>query len=159
MCGIAGLWEQRRRATSDALATLARTMSDTLLHRGPDAGDVWVDPEAGLAFGHRRLSIIDLSPAGAQPMVSSCGRFVTSYNGEIYNADELRAELQAAGRRFRGHSDTEIIIEGAAIWGVAETVQRLIGMFAIALWDRSDRALYLVRDRLGIKPLYWAEFD
>src|SRR4051812_43484566 len=159
MCGIAGLWEQSGRTAPDAVAAIAGTMSDTLRHRGPDAGDVWLDPRAGLALGHRRLSIIDLSPAGAQPMVSSCGRFVTSYNGEIYNADELRSELQAAGRRFRGHSDTEIIVEGAAVWGVAETVQRLIGMFAIALWDRRDRVLYLVRDRVGIKPLYWAEFD
>jgi asparagine synthase (glutamine-hydrolysing) len=134
-------------------------MADMLVHRGPDAGDVWLDPEAGLALGHRRLSIIDLSPAGAQPMVSSCGRFVISYNGEVYNAGELRPELEAAGRRFRGHSDTEAIVEGAAVWGVEATVERLIGMFAMALWDRQERALYLVRDRLGIKPLYWAEFD
>ena len=134
-------------------------MTDTLVHRGPDAGDVWLDPEAGLALGHRRLSIIDLSPAGAQPMVSSCGRFVISYNGEVYNADELRPELEAAGRRFRGHSDTEAIVEGAAVWGVEATIKRLIGMFAMALWDRRERTLYLVRDRLGIKPLYWAEFD
>ena len=134
-------------------------MTDTLVHRGPDAGDIWLDPEAGLALGHRRLSIIDLSPAGAQPMVSSCGRFVVSYNGEVYNADELRPELEAAGRRFRGHSDTEVIVEGAAVWGVEATVKRLIGMFAMALWDRRERTLYLVRDRVGIKPLYWAEFD
>ncbi len=131
-------------------------MTDTMLHRGPDAGDVWCDDDAGMALGHRRLSIIDLSPAGAQPMVSSCGRFVISYNGEVYNADELRPELEAAGRRFRGHCDTEVIVEGAAHWGVAATVKRLIGMFTIALWDRRDRVLYLVRDRLGIKPLYWA---
>ena len=103
MCGIAGLWEQRRRTAPDALAAVAAAMTDTLVHRGPDAGDVWLDPEAGLALGHRRLSIIDLSPAGAQPMVSSCGRFVISYNGEVYNADELRSDLEAAGRRFRGH--------------------------------------------------------
>ena len=114
---------------------------------------------AGFFLGHRRLSIVDLSPNGAQPMVSSCGRFVISYNGEIYNAAELRAPLEAAGRRFRGHCDTEAIVEGAAEWGVAATVERLIGMFAMALWDRRDRVLYLVRDRLGIKPLYWAERD
>src|SRR4051794_11226076 len=159
MCGIAGLWEQSGRTAPDAVAAIAGTMSDTLRHRGPDAGDVWLDPEAGLALGHRRLSIIDLSPAGAQPMVSSCGRFVISYNGEVYNADELRSELEAAGRRFRGHSDTEAIVEGAAVWGVEATVKRLIGMFAMALWDRRDRVLYLVRDRLGIKPLYWAAFE
>jgi asparagine synthase (glutamine-hydrolysing) len=159
MCGIAGLWEQRGRTAPDALAAGAKAMTDTLRYRGPDAGGVWLDREAGLALGHRRLSIIDLSPAGAQPMVSSCGRFVISYNGEVYNADELRADLEAAGRRFRGHSDTEAIVEGAAIWGVEATVKRLIGMFAMALWDRRDRILYLVRDRLGIKPLYWTEFD
>jgi asparagine synthase (glutamine-hydrolysing) len=159
MCGIAGLWERHGRTAPEALAAVVRAMTDTLLHRGPDAGDVWLDPEAGLALGHRRLSIIDLSPAGAQPMVSSCGRFVISYNGEVYNADELRAELEAAGRQFRGHSDTEAIVEGAAVWGVEATIKRLIGMFTMALWDRRDRALYLVRDRLGIKPLYWAEFD
>ena len=159
MCGIAGLWERDGRTTPDALAAIAAAMTDTLVHRGPDAGDIWLDPEAGLALGHRRLSIIDLSPAGAQPMVSSCGRFVVSYNGEVYNADELRPELEAAGRRFRGHSDTEVIVEGAAVWGVEATVKRLIGMFAMALWDRRERTLYLVRDRLGIKPLYWAEFD
>ena len=159
MCGIAGLWERRGRTAPDALAAIAGAMTDTLVHRGPDAGDVWLDPEAGLAIGHRRLSIIDLSPAGAQPMVSSCGRFVISYNGEIYNADEMRPELEAAGRRFRGHSDTEVIVEGAAVWGVEATIQRLIGMFAIVLWDRRERALYLIRDRLGIKPLYWADLD
>jgi asparagine synthase (glutamine-hydrolysing) len=159
MCGIAGLWEQRGRRPARAFAATAEAMTDTLVHRGPDAGDVWLDPEAGFALGHRRLSIIDLSPAGAQPMVSSCGRFVISYNGEVYNADELRPELEAAGRRFRGYSDTEAIVEGAAVWGVEATIKRLIGMFAIALWDRRERTLYLVRDRLGIKPLYWAEFE
>src|SRR5581483_11630696 len=150
MCGIAGLWEQRGRAAPDALAALGRAMADTLVHRGPDDGDVWLDPEAGLALGHRRLSIIDLSPAGAQPMVSSCGRFVISFNGEVYNFGELRPELEAVGRKFRGHSDTEVIVEGCAQWGVEATVTRLIGMFAMALWDRRERALYLVRDRLGI---------
>ena len=133
-------------------------MTEVLWYRGPDAGDVWCDDEAGFALGHRRLSIVDLSPTGAQPMVSSCGRFVISYNGEVYNADELRPELEAAGRRFRGRCDTEVIVEGVAVWGVEATIKRLIGMFTIALWDRRDRVLYLVRDRLGIKPLYWAEF-
>lgn len=159
MCGVAGLWERCGRTSPDTRAAVARAMTDTLAHRGPDAGDVWLDDAAGLALGHRRLSIIDLSPAGAQPMVSSCGRFVISYNGEVYNADELRSELEAAGRKFRGHSDTEAIVEGAAVWGVEATVTRLIGMFAMALWDRHERTLHLVRDRLGIKPLFWAEFD
>ncbi|HVA12981.1 MAG TPA: asparagine synthase (glutamine-hydrolyzing) [Stellaceae bacterium] len=159
MCGIAGLWDQRAHSGGpEALGYAVRGMTDAMLHRGPDAGDVWCDGQAGLALGHRRLSIIDLSPAGAQPMVSSCGRFVISFNGEVYNFAELRPELEAAGRRFRGHSDTEVIVEGVAEWGVEATVKRLIGMFAMALWDRRERALYLVRDRLGIKPVYWAQF-
>jgi asparagine synthase (glutamine-hydrolysing) len=158
MCGIAGLWDQRARSAPEALINATRRMTDVLRHRGPDAGDVWYDAAAGLALGHRRLSIIDLTPTGAQPMVSSCERFVISFNGEVYNFNELRPELEAAGRRFRGHSDTEVIVEGVAQWGVAATVKRLIGMFAMALWDRQERVLYLVRDRLGIKPLYWARF-
>jgi asparagine synthase (glutamine-hydrolysing) len=159
MCGIAGLWERRRPTSAEALnATIAR-MTQTLHHRGPDDAGTWSDATCGLALGFRRLSIIDLSPAGSQPMVSACGRFVIIYNGEIYNADELRSELGSLGRSFRGHSDTEVILEGIAQWGVAATTRRLNGMFAIALWDRAERRLSLIRDRLGIKPLYWAMFD
>ncbi|MGH7225369.1 MAG: asparagine synthase (glutamine-hydrolyzing), partial [Gemmataceae bacterium] len=158
MCGIAGFWDRGCRASEEALCSTARNMADALRHRGPDAGDVWSDAAAGIALGHRRLSIIDLSEAGAQPMASSCGRFILSYNGEVYNADELRPELEARQRHFRGHSDTEVIVEGFAVWGVEETVRRLIGMFAMAVWDREERALYLIRDRLGIKPVYWAAF-
>jgi asparagine synthase (glutamine-hydrolysing) len=159
MCGIAGVWDRRRKSAPAAVTAVAEAMTETLRHRGPDAGAVFADDGACFALGHRRLSIVDLSPAGAQPMISSCGRFVISYNGEVYNAAELRPELEAAGRRFRGHCDTEVIVEGAAVWGVEATVRRLIGMFAIALWDRRERVLYLIRDRLGIKPLYWANFD
>src|SRR5499425_3355234 len=133
-------------------------MAAKLAHRGPDARGVFVDADAGIGFGHTRLSIIDLSPAGAQPMASACGRYVITYNGESYSSAELRPELEALGRRFRGHSDTEVIVEAAAEWGVEATVKRLIGMFAMALWDRRDHVLYLVRDRLGIKPVYWAKF-
>lgn len=159
MCGVAGLFDSRARRKLEALTAQGRAMADALLHRGPDGGDVWADAAAGIALGHRRLSIIDLSPAGAQPMVSSCGRFILSYNGEVYNVDALKPELEAAGRKFRGHCDTEVIVEGAAVWGVEATIKRLIGMFALALWDRQERALYLVRDRLGIKPMYWTETD
>jgi asparagine synthase (glutamine-hydrolysing) len=159
MCGITGLWDRRRRGSGDDLAALATAMIHSLLHRGPDAGAVWRDDAAGLVLGHRRLSIVDLSPNGAQPMESSCGRFVLSYNGEVYNAPELRAPLEAAGRRFRGHCDTEAIVEGAAEWGVRATIEKCIGMFALALWDRRERVLYLVRDRLGIKPVYWTIRD
>ncbi len=153
MCGIAGILEPE--ATGD-LSGIARKMTDRLIHRGPDGEDVWADNDAGVALGHRRLAIIDLSAAGHQPMISSCGRMVISYNGEIYNAPELRAELVAKGRVFRGRSDTEVIVEGAAEWGLEALLPRLIGMFAFALWDRRNRRLTLVRDRFGIKPLYWS---
>src|SRR5450432_2370265 len=119
MCGIAGFWDRRRQAGAEALNAAVARMTESLHHRGPDDGGTWSDAAAGLALGFRRLSIIDLSPAGAQPMVSACGRFVIVYNGEIYNTDELRAELRTLGRSFRGHSDTEVILEGIAQWGVA----------------------------------------
>ena len=159
MCGIAGLVDLKRRFGPDELRNIASRMADSLRHRGPDDRGVWIDSEAGVALGHTRLAIIDLSPAGAQPMISSCGRFVLSYNGEVYNAPELRAALAAAGRRFRGHSDTEVMVEGFAVWGVRPTIERLIGMFAFAAWDRSTHTLTLARDRLGIKPLYWGYAD
>jgi asparagine synthase (glutamine-hydrolysing) len=133
-------------------------MADTLTHRGPDDSGAWADSAAGIALGHRRLSIIDLSAAGHQPMLSGNGRFVVSYNGEIYNHGDLRKELEAQGAVFRGHSDTEVIVEGFAQWGIPETLARLIGMFALAVWDRETRSLTLIRDRLGIKPLYWGQF-
>ena len=155
MCGIAGAIERDVRA-APLLEDTAWKMVSPLAHRGPDAGGVWVDAEAGVAIGHRRLSIIDLSPAGAQPMVSASGRYVLSFNGEIYNTTQLRADLEARGAAFRGHSDTEVLLEGCAAWGIERAVKRLIGMFAFALWDRVERCLYLVRDRMGIKPLYYS---
>ena len=154
MCGIAGFIEWTHPFTT-SLEETARRMIAPLTHRGPDAGDVWVDADARVGIGHRRLSIIDLSPAGAQPMVSASGRFVISYNGEIYNTGELRAELERRGTRFRGHSDTEVVLEACEAWGVQGGTQRLNGMFAFAVWDRVDRSLFLVRDRIGIKPLYY----
>jgi len=155
MCGIAGFLDLKRAMPGDRLESLARAMADSMLHRGPDAGGVFVHPEAGLAISHRRLSIVDLSPAGAQPMTSADGRFVIVYNGEIYTGDELRRDLAPRGIAFRGHSDTEAILEGCAAWGVDAVLPRLIGMFAFALWDKQTRTLTLVRDRLGIKPVYW----
>jgi asparagine synthase (glutamine-hydrolysing) len=157
MCGITGFVDFQP-AAEGALLARAHAMANTLLHRGPDAGAAWADPNAGFATGHRRLSIVDLSEAGAQPMVSQSGRFVISYNGEVYNAADIRPELEAKGYVFRGHSDTEVIVEACAEWGVHATMRRLIGMFALALWDRQTRKLWLVRDRLGIKPLYWGQF-
>jgi asparagine synthase (glutamine-hydrolysing) len=155
MCGIAGFLELERRSGTQELEAIAGAMAARLAHRGPDDRGVFVDAEAGLALGFARLSIIDLSPAGAQPMGSACGRYVITYNGEIYNAGELRPELEALGHLFRGHSDTEVMVEAIAEWGLRATVERLIGMFAFALWDRKERSLIFVRDRLGIKPLYW----
>jgi asparagine synthase (glutamine-hydrolysing) len=155
MCGIAGFVDLERRSGSQELEALAAAMAGRLAHRGPDGRGVFADAEHGIAFGHTRLAIIDLSPAGAQPMRSACGRCVLTFNGEIYNAAELRADLERAGRRFRGHSDTEVLVEACAEWGVGATVERLIGMFAFALWDWRERRLSLVRDPLGIKPLYF----
>jgi len=133
-------------------------MTGTLAHRGPDASGLWTDPETGAALGHRRLSIVDLSAAGSQPMASADGRWITVYNGELYNTAELRAEVERAhpAVHWRGHSDTEVMLEAVALWGVAATIERCNGLFAIAFWDRRERCLWLVRDRLGIKPLYWA---
>ncbi|CCG43051.1 asparagine synthase (glutamine-hydrolyzing) [Magnetospirillum molischianum] len=158
MCGIAGFRDVTPRAAGNGLGETARAMGDAIRHRGPDDWGVWTDDAAGLALSHRRLSILDLSPAGHQPMVSACGRFVIAYNGEVYNHQEMRQKLEGRGIVFRGHSDTEVIVEACAAWGVEHTVKALIGMFAIALWDRQTRCLTLVRDRLGIKPLYWAKF-
>ena len=130
-------------------------MTSAIRTRGPDAAGAWVDGSGGIALGHRRLSILDLSPAGAQPMVSACGRFVIVYNGEVYNHAELLPDLAASGVALRGHSDTEVLLEAFARFGVDAVLPRLAGMYAFALWDRRNRRLVLARDPLGIKPLYW----
>ncbi len=158
MCGIAGLFDTAARTPAEALKAAATAMTNALAHRGPDGEGFWADAAAGVALGHRRLAIIDLSPGGAQPMESGDGRYVVTYNGEIYNYRELRAELESLGRKFRSQSDTEVMLEAFCQWGVEAGIKRLIGMFALALWDRHGRVFYLVRDRLGIKPLYWAKF-
>ncbi len=154
MCGLAGFWDASPRAgVEDAAATLRR-MTHALAHRGPDDEGTWQDPAAGIALGHRRLAIVDLSPEGHQPMGSQSGRYVLVFNGEIYNHAPLRRELADAGMDFRGHSDTEVLLAAIEAWGLARALARCNGMFALALWDRRDRTLALVRDRLGIKPLY-----
>jgi asparagine synthase (glutamine-hydrolysing) len=159
MCGIAGFFSFGNSNNSvDWLRDVALKMTDAITYRGPDDNGVWVDGERGVGFAHRRLSIIDLSPGGHQPMVSSSGRSVIVYNGEVFNFLEIRAQLERSGVVFRGHSDTEVILEACEIWGVQETAKRLIGMFAFAIWDRQERTLSVVRDRLGIKPLYWGMF-
>jgi asparagine synthase (glutamine-hydrolysing) len=148
MCGIAGILELGGDAVSPAIL---QRMTDAIAHRGPDGEGHWI--EGAIGFGHRRLAIIDLSPGGHQPMMSADHRFVITYNGEIYNFKELRAELQAAGYWFRSNSDTEVLLHALAHWGT-EVLARLNGMFALALWDRKEKKLLLARDRYGIKPLY-----
>ncbi|HIE64818.1 MAG: asparagine synthase (glutamine-hydrolyzing) [Nitrospira sp.] len=155
MCAIAGFLDLSRRMGRGELEEISLRMVDTLVHRGPDGRGVWVDPEAGISLGHRRLAVIDLSSEGHQPMLSACGRYVVVYNGEIYNFKSLRIELERLGDRFRGHSDTEVMLASIRRWGLKEALQRFNGMFAFALWDRQERQLYLVRDRLGEKPLYY----
>lgn len=155
MCGIAGLFDPSASLGSEALAQAGRAMTLSLRHRGPDANDVWIDEAAGVLFAHTRLAVVDLSPAGAQPMVSADGRWVIIYNGEVYETEGIRRDLAGAGHAFRGHSDTEVILESIARFGLGATLPRLVGMFAFALWDRQRRCLTLARDRLGIKPLYW----
>lgn len=157
MCGIAGYWQQDGLLDKSVITK----MSDRMAHRGPDDAGVWLDEKAGLALGHRRLSILDLSPAGHQPMVSPCGWYSLVYNGEIYNHLELRELLKTEGGQFnwRGHSDTETLLAALRHWGVEKTLGRLNGMFAFALWDRRARSLFLVRDRMGIKPLYYGHHN
>ena len=149
MCGIAGFLLTGGQWRVDVIEAMTSTMS----HRGPDDSDTWLDQSEGVALGHRRLSILDLSPLGRQPMQSACGRYMIVYNGEVYNHLELREEL--SGVHFRSTSDTETILAAIAAWGLEEAVRRFVGMFAMAVWDRHERTLSLVRDRMGIKPLYY----
>ena len=158
MCGIAGFIGDRN-PQEQAIRATAQSMGDAIRHRGPDDEGIWCDETAQVALAHRRLSILDLSPAGSQPMASTSGRFVIVFNGEIYNHRMLRQELDnhpaRAGAAWRGHSDTETLLAGIDAWGLQATLGRVAGMFALALWDRQDRALYLARDRMGEKPLYY----
>ncbi len=156
MCGLGGVIDPKRGLGHDRLREIAQAMSRTLAYRGPDAEGFLIEPENGLAFAHRRLAIVDLTPTGAQPMSSSDGRYTCIYNGEIYNFQDLRDELRAAGRKFRGTSDTEVFLEACSEWGPERAIARLNGMFAIVLWDARERAAILARDHLGIKPLYYA---
>jgi asparagine synthase (glutamine-hydrolysing) len=154
MCGIAGLWDPEVSRSEGETARLIAGLTEPLAHRGPDSAGHWFDHPAGLAFGHRRLSIVDLSAEGDQPMISASGRHVIITNGEIYNHHDLRRELEGSGVRFRGHSDTEVMLETIDRLGPLEATRRMAGMFAFALWDRKERRLTLGRDRLGKKPLY-----
>jgi asparagine synthase (glutamine-hydrolysing) len=156
VCGIAGLFATDTDRSDEGLRAQVEAMSRTLRHRGPDGEGSWTDAAAGVALAQRRLAVVDLTPSGAQPMVSSCGRFVIVYNGELYGIAPLRRELEQRGVSLRGTSDTEVLLELCARDGVARTLPRLVGMFAFGLWDREQRVLWLARDRLGIKPLYVA---
>lgn len=157
MCGITGLYSFEPRPDRVGLHRIAQSMSNALTHRGPDSGDVWQDPDHPLVLAHRRLSIIDLSPAGAQPMASNSGRYALTYNGEIYNFKNLRTEIGNA-YDFRGNSDSEVLLAAIETWGVQKAVKKIRGMFAFALWDRKAEALFFARDPMGKKPLYvgWA---
>ena len=155
MCGLAGFFQPAGFGESTG-KEIVEDMARVLAHRGPDDAGSWVDGAVGIALGHRRLAVVDLSPAGHQPMHSPSGRFVIVFNGEIYNHSQLRAELDAAGSgpSWRGHSDTETLLAGIERWGIAATLSKSVGMFAFALWDRRERVLSVARDRMGEKPLY-----
>ena len=157
MCGIAGFLDGRHFIPEEAVS-VARGMADAVAHRGPDDAGVWIDGKVGVALAHRRLAIIDLSPAGHQPMQSMSGRSIIVFNGEVYNHLDLRCRLETWSPNalsWRGHSDTETLLAAIECWGLEEALQAAIGMFAFALWDRENRTLYLARDRMGEKPLYY----
>ncbi|TDR76715.1 asparagine synthase (glutamine-hydrolyzing) [Paludibacterium purpuratum] len=153
MCGIVGICVSPGHEID--LERL-RKMTDAISHRGPDASGLWLSPDLRVGLGHRRLSILDLSPAGAQPMTSPSGRFVVTYNGEIYNFQALRQKLEEFGIHFNGHSDTEIVLAAFERWGIPDTLAKLSGMFALAVWDTEDQSLWLARDRVGIKPFFYS---
>lgn len=152
MCGIAGFVDVKKMRDAESLRAHLKAMTDSLQHRGPDGDGAWVQNH--VALGHRRLAIVDLSDSGRQPMVSSSGRYVIVFNGEIYNFQDIRVDLESRGVRFKGTSDTEVMLESFEIWGVEDAIPRFAGMFACALYDLKDRVLHLFRDRLGKKPLY-----
>jgi asparagine synthase (glutamine-hydrolysing) len=157
MCGFSGFIDLQRRISDSDRPNIAVRMAAAIAHRGPDDAASWSDPSAGFSVAFQRLSIIDLATTGRQPMVSASGQFVLVFNGEVYNAPELSRELAREGAVFRGHSDTEVILEAFERWGIERSLQRFNGMFAIALWDRAERKLSLIHDRLGKKPLYYGQ--
>lgn len=153
MCGIAGILSSKR--SREEVEAIVRSMSKTLVHRGPDALETWTNDDDGIGFGHNRLAINDLSPLGLQPMTSQCGRYTICFNGEIYNFKELRKSLVSQGVRFKGQSDTEVLLEYISARGVKRALNASRGMFAFGLWDSKEKNLILARDRLGEKPLYY----
>ena len=161
MCGIAGFYRLKNDGETGQALALGKAMAAALAHRGPDAADVWKSPKHGLVLAHRRLAIIDLTADGRQPMTSPSGRYVVTYNGEIYNYLSLKSELESLGKKFKTRTDTEVMLAAFDHWGMNATLQKLNGMFAIALYDQKDHVLHLMRDRFGKKPLYvgWAGND
>jgi asparagine synthase (glutamine-hydrolysing) len=158
MCGISGFIDNSKSLGDESLHNVSRKMSDTLQNRGPNDSGSWVDSKYGIALSHRRLSILDVSSAGHQPMESKSGRYVIVYNGEIYNYRILRHELEKSGYLFKGHSDTEVLLAAVEVWGLDEALNKFTGMFSFALWDKKYKQLHLARDRIGEKPLYYGVF-
>lgn len=158
MCGFTGFYELKNARSRSEMQVSGKAMTNTLISRGPDSDGLWLDKDVPLLLGHRRLSILDLSDEGRQPMQSQSQRYVIAFNGEIYNHLDLRKPLEAAGIVFRGRSDTETLLAAIEHWGLNQALQKIIGMFAFSLWDKQERQLHFVRDRLGKKPLYvgWA---
>ena len=158
MCGIAGIWTRYKKKKKELNFSLGR-MSECIKHRGPDSSGIWFDITSGLGLAHQRLSILDLSAAGNQPMISNKGRYVLSFNGEIYNHKDLRYLIKEhlSFYPWRGHSDTETLLASIEIFGLEKTLNQCKGMFAFALWDKKEKTLNLVRDRFGEKPLYFGE--
>tara|TARA_X000001036_G_scaffold350287_1_gene330947 strand:- start:1283 stop:3214 length:1932 start_codon:yes stop_codon:yes gene_type:complete len=158
MCGLTGFYSVNPTLSKVEQNVIGKKMAETITHRGPDNGGIWQEPELGLLLAHRRLSILDLTSEGHQPMSSHSNRYVITYNGEIYNHLEIRAQLEHTGHRFNGRSDTETLLSAIEHWGINRALQKINGMFAFVLWDKNERTLHFVRDRLGKKPLYigWA---
>jgi len=159
MCGIAGFWQFAKRTSAAEMGAVAQAMAASIEHRGPDGRGCWIDETVGVALTHLRLAIIDLSPLGAQPMTSGNGRFVIVFNGELYNYKDMRHDLEGDGIVFRSESDTEVLLEACAHWGIRRAIEKCNGMFALAIYDRAERHLILARDHMGIKPLYWAMME
>ncbi|HIN84614.1 MAG TPA: hypothetical protein EYM90_06920 [Phycisphaerales bacterium] len=156
MCGVCGIFDPSQKTK---LNSQLDSMVNTLRHRGPDDCGIWFSLDGRVALGHRRLSVIDCSAAGKQPMESKCGRYTIVYNGEIYNYQTIRKELeQDHSIRWDGHSDTEVLLEAISTWGFEEAIKSTNGMFALAVWDKKHKQLLLARDRLGEKPLYYGWF-
>ena len=156
MCGFVGLWDLKNKYRSHEIISIVKKMRDSLASRGPDDEGIWLDKSSNFCFGHRRLSILEVSRLGHQPMISKNKRYVIAYNGEIYNYQEIRNELSQIGFSFRGNSDTEVLLEAISYWGLDETLKKICGMFAFGVWDKRKKKLFLIRDRVGIKPIYWS---